>query len=176
MRDALDLIKARRSIRQYTTAPVSPEQIQALLEAAMAAPSGRNLRAWEFVVVTDRATRERLARTHEFSGMAASAPVVFVVCGRERESRHWISDCSAATENLLLEATSLGLGGVWVGLYPVPEREQYVREVLGLPAELRPLCMVPIGQPAESKPPRTQFEPDRVHFERYGRGEPARGA
>jgi len=169
---ALELIKSRRSIREYTEAPVAPEHVRALLEAAMAAPSGRNLKPWEFVVVADAETRRRLAKTHQFSGMAAKAPVVFVVCGRESASRHWVSDCSAATENLLIEAVSLGLGGVWVGLHPSTEREEYVRQVLGLPSDLRTLCMVPVGHPAEPKPARTQFDADRVHYDRYGRHEP----
>ncbi len=174
MRDALEFIKSRRSVREYTEASVAPEHVQALLEAAMAAPSGNNRRPWEFVVVADPETRRLLAQTHQFSGMAAYSPVVFVVCGLESASRHWVSDCSAATENLLLEAVALGLGAVWVAVYPDAQREQYVRQVLGLPSDLRPLCLVPVGHPAELKPARTQFEANRVHYERYGQRHPLR--
>jgi nitroreductase len=172
MGDALQLITSRRSIREYTDEPVTPDQVRAMLEAAMAAPSGRNLQAWEFVVVTDVGTRHQLAGCHRSSGMVASAPVVFVVCGRVNDPPHWVSDCSAAVENLLLEATSLGLGGVWVGLYPMPEREAYVRRVLGIPNELRTLCMVPVGHPAEAKPPHTKFDLARIHYGAYDRHEP----
>ena len=174
MQDALDFIKSRRSIREYTAEPVRPEQVQAMLEAAMAAPSGMDTRPWEFVVVTDAEKRRQLAQTHRYSGMAASAPVVFVVCGREGASRYWVEDCSAATENLLLEAVSLGLGGVWVAVYPTPERETHVRQVLGLPADVRPLCMVPVGHPAELRPPRTKFDAARVHYDRFGQRAPGR--
>ena len=166
--DILDLIKSRRSVRKYTAEPIAEADIQKLLEAAMAAPSGRNLRPWEFVVVTDPALCAELSRSHPGGAMAAQAPVVFVVCGRESDSFHWIVDGAAATENLLLEAVSLGLGGVWLGVYPYPEREAHVRRVVGLPDEVRPLCMVPVGHPAESPEPRTQYDAAHVHRNRFG--------
>lgn len=163
----LDLIKKRRSIRRYTSEPVSEADIQALLEAAMAAPSASNRQPWEFVVVRDPVLRRRLAETHPYSKMAAEAPVVFVICGREEQSHHWVEDTSAATENLLLAAAGLGLGAVWVAVYPGADREDYVRQVLNLPPGLRVLCLVPLGHPAEEKPPRTQYDPRRVHYDRY---------
>ncbi len=174
MPDALDLIKSRRSIREYTDAPVAPSHVQAMLEAAMAAPSASDRRPWEFVVVADPETRRALSQTHQFSGMCAQSPLVVVVCGRERISRYWVQDCSAATENLLLEAASLGLGAVWIGIHPAEEREQRLREALGLPDDLTPLCLVAVGHPAEAKPPRTRFEASRVHYGRYGQHEPPR--
>lgn len=163
----LDLIMKRRSIRKYTGQPIADADIRRMLEAAMAAPSASNIKPWEFVVVRDGDLRRRLADTHPYSKMAAEAAVVFVVCGREADSRHWVEDTSAATENLLLAATALGLGAVWVACYPSVEREEYVRDVLGLPKDWRVLCMVPVGYPAESKEPRTQFDAGRVHYDRY---------
>jgi nitroreductase len=163
----LDLIKKRRSVRKYTAEPLAEADVQAMLEAAMAAPSGSNIKPWEFVVVQDRELCRKLADTHPYSKMAADAAAVFVICGRESESRHWVEDTSAATENLLLAAAGLGLGAVWVACYPGAEREEHVRQVLGLPAGLRVLCLVPVGHPAEEKAPRTQFDPSRVHYDRY---------
>lgn len=163
----LELIQARRSIRRYTDEPVSDADVQELLEAAMAAPSASNRQPWEFIVVRDAGLRERLAVAHRYAYMAAQAPVVIVVLG-DTASNHWVEDTSAATENLLLAATALGLGAVWVGLYPAADREEYVRGVLAIPKGLRPLCLVPVGHPAEQKSPRTQFDPDKVHYERYG--------
>ncbi len=164
----LDLIKSRRSIRKYTAEPVTDEQVQAMLEAAMAAPSANNAQPWEFVVVRDAGLRQQLAATHSWSYMAADAPVVFVVLGDPRRSDHWVEDSSAATQNLLLAATALGLGGVWVGIYPRAEREAHVRKALGIPEGKRVLCLVPVGHPAEHKPPRTQYDPAKVHRDRYG--------
>ena len=163
----LDLIKKRRSIRAYTDEPVSDAEVKALLEAAMAAPSANNLQPWEFVVVLKDDLCQRLAKAHTWSQMCAGAPVVFVICGDERRSEHWVEDTSAATENLLLAAVALDLGAVWVGIYPRPQREAHVRSVLGIPQELRVLCLVPVGHPAESKPPHTKYDEGRVHYDRY---------
>jgi len=90
-----------------------------------------------------------------------------VVCGNERASHHWVADASAATQNLLLAVTALDLGAVWVGIYPGADREAYVRQVLAIPDEIRVLCLVPIGYPAESKSARTQYEESKVHYERW---------
>jgi len=163
--DMLDMIKKRRSIRKYTDEAVTDDQIRQLLEAAMAAPSGSNIQSWEFVVVRDPDLKRQLAQTHTWSHMAADAAVVFVVCGNERASHHWIADASAATENLLLAVTALDMGAVWVGIYPGTDREAYVRRALAIPEAIRVLCLVPVGHPAESKSPRTQYEESKVHYE-----------
>lgn len=163
----LDLIKRRRSIRVFTSQDVSEEHVRSLLEAAMAAPSGRGLDPWHFVVVRDTATRNKLAATHTFSDMCARSPVVIVVGGDEKASDHWTADCAAAAQNILLAAASMGLGSVWVGIYPRAEREDYVRQALNIPAHMRILCLIPIGHPGEHKPPRTRFNPERVHSETF---------
>jgi nitroreductase len=164
----LDLIKKRRSIRKYTPDPVSDDAVRKLLEAAMAAPSADNLQPWEFVVVQDADLRQQLARTHPWSDMCADAPVVFVVCAEERRASHWVEDASAATENLLLAATGLDLGAVWVGVYPNAQNEEHVRQALDIPGKLRVLCLVPVGHPAESKAPRTKYDEAKVHYDGYG--------
>ena len=165
--DMLDMIKKRRSIRKYTDQPVTDEQIRLLLEAAMAAPSGSNIQSWEFLVVRDPNLKRQLAQTHTWSHMAADAAAVFVVCGNERASHHWIADAGAATQNLLLAVTALDLGAVWVGIYPGADREAYVRQALAIPDEIRVLCLIPVGHPAESKSPRSQYKESKVHYERW---------
>lgn len=157
----------RRSIRAYTAEPVADEQIQALLQAAMAAPSANDVRPWAFVVVRDPVRRRALAETHPWSAMCAEAPAVIVVLGDPQASDHWIEDCSAATENLLLTASWLGLGAVWVAVYPRAEREAHVRQALNIPDRLRVLCLLPVGHPAEQKPPRTRYEASKVHAESW---------
>jgi nitroreductase len=163
----LDVIKKRRSIRQYTQEAVSEADVTALLEAAMAAPSANNTQPWEFIVVRREDLRQRLAETHQWSDMCVDAPVVYVVCGHERRSDHWVEDTSAATENLLLAVTGLDLGAVWIGIYPRPQRESHVRKVLGIPDEVRVLCLVAVGHPAESKPPHTKYDKSKVHYDGY---------
>jgi nitroreductase len=163
----LDLIKKRRSIRKYANEPVSDADVRKLLEAAMAAPSANNLQPWEFIVVRDDRLRQRLSQTHPWSRMCADAPTVFVICAHSRRSNHWIEDASAATENLLLAATALDLGAVWVGIYPNASYESHVRDMLDIPSSLRVLCLVPVGQPAESKPPGTKYDEQKVHYDGF---------
>lgn len=163
----LDAIRRRRSIRQYTSEPVSEDQIRIMLEAAMSAPSANDSRPWQFVVVRDPALRRELAQTHPWSGMAAQAPVVFAILGDEGRSSHWVEDTSAATQNLLVQAAALGLGTVWVAVYPHRDREGYVRKVLGVPSDLRVLCLVPCGHPAQTRPPHDRYDARLVHWDRY---------
>lgn len=163
----LEVIKKRRSIRRYTNDPLADEDVMALLEAAMAAPSADNLQPWEFIVVNDRDLRRKLAETHPWSSMCAGAPVIFVICANDRRSKHWVEDASAATENLLLCATGRDLGAVWVGIYPNQGSEKHVRETLGIPSALRVLCMVPVGHPAEERPSGTKFDENKVHYDGY---------
>lgn len=161
----------RRSIRRYTPEPVAPELVERLLQAAMAAPSASNRRPWEFVVVDDPALldgiqqRLLLGRYHP--------PLAIVVCGNLQRAYpppgrdFWIEDCSAAAENILLAATGLGLGSVWIGVYPIKHFERGVSAVLHLPKHVVPLGALYIGHPAETKPPRTQYDPARVHHNGY---------
>lgn len=161
-------IFARRSIRKYTEEPVSEEAIEILLKAAMAAPSASNRMPWQFVVVTERETLDALAEAHRHGKMLFEAPLCIAVCGDLTEmERFWVQDCSAATENLLLAATALGLGSVWLGVYPRDERVEAVRQILALPDFITPLSLVSIGHPAEEKEPRTQYDEARVHRERW---------
>lgn len=162
--ERLAFIFKRRSIRKFEDRPVPPDLITAMLKAAMAAPSARNAQPWEFVVITDPQVKEAIAAAHPYATMATAAPVVFVVCG-DRDNKWMWQDCAAATENLLLAAANLGLGAVWCGL--MEERERAVREIIGLPERLWAFSLVPCGYPAEEKPPRTQFDPRKVHWNKY---------
>lgn len=161
-------IFARRSIRKYTGEPVSEEAIETLLKAAMAAPSASNRKPWQFIVVTKRETLDALAKAHRHGKMLFEAPLCIAVCGDLTEmERFWVQDCSAATENLLLAATALGLGAVWLGVYPRDERVTAVRRILALPDRITPLSLTSIGHPAEEKEPRTQYNEARVHWEQW---------
>ena len=169
----IDNLYARRSIRSFTSEPVSQDQIDTLLRAAMAAPSAGNRKPWHFVVVTDAGVRAALAQAHPHAASIAQAPLGLVPCGDPAlgfpgRPEYWVQDLSAATENVLLAATGMGLGSVWCGVYPVPERVQAVRRILGIPEEVTPFALVVVGHPAEQKEPRTQYDPQRVHRDRWG--------
>ena len=164
----IDTILRRRSIRKYADTAVSETDVRSLLEAAMAAPSASNRQPWHFVVVDERTTLDRLAEAHPYGKMLFEAPLCIAVCGDVSVSeQHWVQDCSAATENLLLAVTALGLGAVWLGVYPNEERVAHVRRILGLPESVLPLNLISIGHPAETKEPRTQYKDARVHRDRW---------
>lgn len=166
----LDNIHARKSVRSYTEEPVSPEQVETLLKAAMAAPSGMNQQPWRFVVVREQATKDKLASG--FNKMIAKAPVVIVVCGKTRgktggTNRNWTADCAAATENLLLAAEALGLGAVWTACYPYEDRMNPAIEALGLPDNVSPYCIVPVGHPSGNDKPKDKWKPENIHYEKW---------
>ena len=164
----IQTIFARRSIRRYTDEPVSEADIKMLMEAAMAAPSASNRKPWQFIVVTERQTLDALAEVHPHGKMLFEATLCITACGDlSTFERFWVQDCSAATENVLLAATSLGLGAVWLGVYPRDDRVAAVRQVLGIPETITPLNLISIGHPAEEKEPRTQYDETRVHREQW---------
>lgn len=168
--DCLDAIMTRRSIRRYTGQPVTEADLDVIVRAAMAAPSAGNQQSWRIVVARDPEVRMRLSTSTPHAGMLAEASVGLVVCGDTRDERHpgyWVQDCSAAIENALLAIRALGLGAVWIGVYPIDARVRNVSDVLGLPDGVVPLGMISIGHPAEDKPPAERFNESFVHHDRW---------
>ncbi|HEX5840236.1 MAG TPA: nitroreductase family protein [Anaerolineales bacterium] len=171
MPEIVDILFSRRSIRQFTGEPVDHETLVLLLQAAMAAPTACNSQPWEFIVVTEPQVLQAIRSSFLFARY--NAPAAIVVCGNVRIANnsaareHWIQDCSAATENILIAAAGLGLGAVWIGVYPYPSKIKPIAEALGIPEHVIPLSMVMIGHPAEPKEPRTQYDEHRVYWQRY---------
>ena len=169
----LDCIASRTSIRQYTDEAVSEADQEKLLRAGMAAPSACNLQPWRFVVLTDGAVKQEIADSIRPAGPAAVAPLVIVVCGDmtatidEAGRDYWIEDCSAVSENILLAPNAMGLGGVWLGVYPLKERVDFLKERLGLPSDIVPLGMLAIGHPAENPEPKDKWKPESVHYNKW---------
>ena len=168
--DVTKAILSRRSIRKYTDEPVSDDDVQALLTAAMHAPSAVNEQPWHFVVIKDRKTLEEISRLSPTAPMVRYAAIAIAVCAdknREKFPGLWALDCSAATENILLEATGRRLGAVWTAVYPFEERVKGIKELLNLPANVIPLCIIPIGRPAETPAPVDRFNPSCIHHDRW---------
>ena len=167
----LDSIFRRRSIRKYTDQPVEPEKLDLLLQAAMAAPSAMNCRPWEFIVVTDPGKLAKFRQRLIFGDR--NAPAAIVVCGNPALSANpaarlfWVQDCSAATQNILIAAVGLGLGTVWIGIHPVGVFVKTVRAIMSIPKSVTPLCVIYIGYPLNEKPARTQYNPQRIHYQGY---------
>ena len=165
--DALQALFSRRSIRKYRPAAVPDETLRTALEAAMSAPSAGNQQPWHFVIIDDRETLDRIPSIHPHSLMCREAPVAVLVCGDPTLEKHvgyWVQDCAAATENLLVAVHASGLGGVWVGVYPREDRVIGLRRLLNIPEQVIPFALVPIGHPAEPKPPRPdRYNQARIH-------------
>lgn len=150
-------IRSRRSIRSYRAQDVPDDLIRMLIDAARHAPSAHDSQPWKFIVVRDRETRERLSKTHRYSKLLKRAPVVIVALGDERLSpAHFVEDCSASIENLLIAAYALGLGACWVGVHSLDstKREEYVRAILSIPDHMRVVAMIGIGYPDETPSPK----------------------
>ena len=164
--EAMDAILGRRSIRKYTSDAVTDTQVKQLLEAGMAAPSAGNQRPWHFVVIDDRAILDRIPDIHPYAQMIKEAPVAILVCadtGKLVYEHHWPHDCSAATLNILLAAHAIGLGSVWLGVYPDKDRVKGLAKLLNLPKNAVPFSLLPVGVPDENKLASKRYDESRVH-------------
>ena len=183
-KSALEVIKARTSIRSFTGEKLSEEQINTLLDAAMAAPTDANVQPWRFIVITDDEVKAGLYSGEVHKKMVTTAGAVIVVCGETTRLRrpkdadedaepvpvpnkYWFEDCSAATENLLLAATALDLGAVWLSCYPTERIVERIRAYLGIPASVTPLAIVPVGYPAENPEPKNKWKPENIHYDKW---------
>lgn len=168
----IENIMTRTSIRQFTDQPVAKDTLDLIVKAGMAAPSAMNKQPWAFVVVTEKEVLDSLNSKHPYANLK-TATAAIIVCGNMEKSiegagkEYWVQDCSAATENILLAAHGLGLGAVWCGVYPVPERVKDVSEVLGLPETIVPLNIVTMGYPDEKPEPKDKFNAENIHWQKW---------
>ena len=163
----LDNIFARKSVRSYLDKGVEKEKIDLMLRAGMAAPSAKDLRPWEFVLISDRNKLDSMATALPYAKMLKDARYAIVVCGDSARSSLWYLDCSAATQNILLAAESLGIGAVWTAAYPYEDRMEVVRDQVKLPDNILPLCVIPFGYPATKEQPKQKFDEKKIHNEQY---------
>ena len=168
--DTLEAIHTRRSVRRYTTQNVPEDSIRKILAAAMSAPSAGNAQPWHFIVITEKQILAAASRISPYAPMVKDAPVAILVCGDlrlEKFEGFWVEDCSAATQNMLLAAHALGLGGVWTGIYPVQEYVDEFKKLFQLPENILPLALVPIGYPAHPYSQKDRFNEERIHFNEW---------
>jgi nitroreductase len=167
--DALSVIFNRKSVRAFTSQPVTPEEIQTLLKAGFSAPTGRNIQPWEFIVFNRRSAIDSLA-TEGLPGsknILEQAALAIVICGDTAASNLWSLDCSAATENILLAAEALGLGAVWLAVYPVQDRIEPVVKVCGTPPHVLPLAVVAVGHPKGEHLPKDKYKTEKIHWNKW---------
>jgi nitroreductase len=166
----LAAIQGRKSIRQYSSAPVESEKLKKILEAARLAPSAGNGQAWKFVVVQNEDTRSKLAEAAGGQGFVGQAPAIIVACGTEPDKvmlcgqHRYTVDLSIAFAYILLEAHELGLGTCWIGKF----EEDKVKQILNIPDGVRVVALSPLGYPAEQPTPRPRKDlSEIVSYEKY---------
>jgi nitroreductase len=169
MKDVSTVIRERRSIRKYQKGKEIPQSdVDMILEAAMMAPSAGNGRPWEFIVVKSEELRREIMKVHPFCRFLADASLAIIVCGKpdlvesEMLRGYWAQDCSAATENILLQAAGLGYGTVWCGVYPTMDRVEAITKLLNLSSV--PFNVIAVGVPDESPAARGFYDKERVTY------------
>lgn len=171
----IENIMTRTSVRAYSDSVVSDSVRTAILKAGMAAPTAANQQAWDFVVVTDRTLKDSISSSFKYTKMVEGCAFAVVVCGNMdklfdgdwRDGGFWVQDCSAVSENMLLAAHALGLGGVWCGIYPDGERVRKLSAILRLPENLVPLNVLSFGYPAAAVTPKDKWNPKNIHYNAY---------
>ena len=159
-------IFTRVSIRKYQDRPVEKEKTEAILRAAMQAPSAANQQPWEFYVVTNKEKLLALSKVHPYAGMTKDAPAAIVSAYRKNCAlpEYAQIDLAIAMENLWLETDAQGLGGVWLGIAPKEDRMKAVEEIVELPDNLRAFAIFPYGYSAEDRKQQNRFDESRIHY------------
>ena len=168
--DALEAIFSRRSIRKYRKKPITDSLIKELLEAGMSAPSAGNEQPWHFIVITNLKILNTIPSFHPHSQMLKDASLAILVCldlNLEIHKGMGFQDCSAATENILIAVNAIGLGAVWLGIYPREERVKGMRRLLNIPDNVLPFSLISIGYPAEQKQKENRYNNSRVHYNQW---------
>jgi nitroreductase len=169
----MSAIFERRSVRHFLPKPVEPEKIERILRAGFEAPSANNQRPWEFVVVTGKEDLKAVAEMSPYAKMTAEAAAAIAPCvnfeltgdiDSDTGAPWWVQDLSAATENILLQIAEEGLGGVWLGWYPVPGRISAFSARFGLPGHIVPFSVVALGYPVQIPGKRDRYDPEKVHY------------
>jgi nitroreductase len=168
--EALDAIMTRKSVRAFEEKRLPEEMLGKLLAAGMQAPSARNGQPWHFVVVTKRDVLMRIPEFSPYTKMVAEASAGILVCGdtaNERSGEYFVQDCAAATENILLAAHAMGMGGVWTGVYPDEKKMEGFRELLGIPEDIAPVSFAVIGFPKKREAASLRYDEKKVHLEKW---------
>lgn len=166
----MDEIMMRGNTRKFTQDPVADSEVDAILRAAMQARTAGNQTPWHFIVVKNAALIKALAHNNMTAGPIRKAPVVLILLSDTRGLKFpesWPMDLAAAAENILLEAQHLGLGTLWISVYPHEDRIRHIRSLFELPIEVTPFCLIPIGHP-DGKPIRLDhYDASRVHYDSF---------
>ena len=163
--ETIKAIMSRRSVRSWTSEPVTEDERKIILEAAMNAPSAADARPWHFVTIDDPKVIRQFTGMGGTEMLAESTFMVLVCCDVSKEvyPGFWPQDCSCASQNMQLAAHDIGIGCVWVAVYPLEERVQTCRKVLGIPESITPFSLIAMGVPNEVLPPEYRYDESMLH-------------
>ena len=164
----MNIIFKRKSVRSYLDIDVDDMTIEQIIRAGMAAPSAKNQRPWEFYVVHNKETLAGLAACSPYGQPLAKAPAAIVACYRTNDlyvPDMVLLDMSCCCENMLIQASALDMGSVWISFAPRKERQEPAKKVLNLPDNLEVFAVLPVGYPMGESKPTDRFDPDRIHWE-----------
>lgn len=156
----------RRSIRKYNNNEISDIDLKMILKAGMNAPTARNLKPFEFIIIKNKGILEQLSSTKKNSYFVKDSNTTIIIIGNEL-SEFWQQDLGAVTQNMLLEATYLNIGSCWIGIAPNNQYEDYIKKLLNVPGDKRIFCMVSLGYPEETKELNDFYDENRVHYNKY---------
>ncbi len=168
----MNSIFGRRSIRSFLNQKIPDQTLEQILKAGMYAPSAGNEQAWEFIVIRDKTIHRKICDVHPNAKALLTCDTAIVVCGNLKEQKYpvdyWVLDCSLAGGNIMLEAYELGVGSVWLSVYPNKYRSENIKKILALPPEISPLCVIAMGYAAEASPaPENRFRESKIHRETW---------
>ena len=167
----MEEILKRVSVREYLDKKVEKEKVKKLLVAGNSAPSARNQKAWEFLVVDDKELLNRIGDGARYHAMAKEAPLaILVLCNKSKitSPTYVDQDLAAATENILLEVTHLGLGAVWLGVAQNEERMNYLKNIFNLDDNYYVFNVIVIGYPKKEIIKEREYNESIVHYNRIG--------
>jgi len=171
-KDTFSVIHSRKSVKSFTGATVSAENLDKIIRAGMAAPTAVNKQPWSFVIVTDRKKMDELAAGLPNARGIDKAGAVIIVCTEPEKANlqskdFAIIDASLASENILLATEAMGLGGHWTASYPYEDKMKHVRTVLGIPANVIPLNVILVGVPTGEDKPKDKYQKDKIHWGKW---------
>jgi nitroreductase len=164
--DALEAIRKRRSVRQYTGDPIPRKDLETIVDAGRLAATGGNRQPWEFIVVTEQEMIDQLKVAAQWMDKAGAIVAVIL----DASTRWWVEDGSAAIENILIASTALGYGSCWLEGWTLPREDEF-KALLGVPEEKRLLTLIPIGVPVAWPTKEKKSLDEVLYWETYGRKE-----
>lgn len=170
MNEVINAILSRRSIRSYTNKNISKQDMDLILKSAMYAPTARNLQYWRFLVIQDKTNMAKLENIQPYNTLLNSANAAIIVCSEmenEVAQKYFMQDCGASIQNIMLAATSLGIGSITLGLHSNADQVAAIKEQFNMPQNIMPVGIVALGYPNEEKPDPGRFDESKIHYEKW---------